>query len=413
MTSTAGPPGPAYRNRTQLARAEHLPQDQSATVGGCAGTTPGVPHKSGMTSARRSSSGDSRTHPAGVESRATAGASDSTPAGTERPDKKSPASGLSEFLARVLGQLSLSSWLPSAMLVGNLAVMLEMHARRSADVLAAVKELTDPIGVVVGLLFALILATIIIQAFEFETIRALEGYFEMTRGPLARLARRKIRRHASRRCHTEEQFRAARDDAFMKARRAMLQLPDAYQQKKLDILESQILGLGQPPDVTMAQVQEARKIRWRAHVAAEVLYEVDALAARLRAYPERHRVLPTRLGNVLRAAEDKLQLSPGENLEGFVLRNHDVIPQLLRNNHHDYRTRLEMYTSLLLVFIALAVASPALLADFMKLWAALVALAFLLLAWVSYEAAIASAKGYGLVLLEINRHAMQQRSRGS
>lgn len=320
-------------------------------------------------------------------------------------DKRTPASGVSEFLARVFEQLSLSSWLPAAMLVGNLAVLLEMHSRRSTDVLAAVKALSSPIGVVIAMLFALVLATIVTQAFEFEAIRALEGYYDSLHGPLACFACRRIRTNEQRRSDFETTFCKARAAAFTQARTPMLQIPGpAYRQDQLNLLERVVLGLPHPAPVDEAELRTVRRIRWRDHVAADALYRLDALDARLGAYPKRHRVLPTKLGNVLRAAEDRLRLQPGENLEGYVLRHHDAVPALVRNDHHDYRTRLQMYTSLLLVFLVLAAASTALLAGFTSLWALVATAAvFVFLAWVSYQATLAAARGYGLVLLEIDR----------
>ena len=323
----------------------------------------------------------------------------------ESTDKRTPAAGVSQFLARIFEQLSLSSWLPAAMLVGNLAVLLQMRSQQSTGVIAAVKGLSEPLGVVVALLFALVLATIVLQAFEFELIRALEGYFDSMRGPVAGLAGRRIRVHEQRQQDVKKAYREARNAAFGRARTKLLQLPNGpYTQAQLDLLERVVLQLPSDEPLERDQVRAVMRIPWRDQLPAAELYRLDVLNSRVGWYPQRHRVLPTKLGNVLRAAEDQLQLQPGENLEGYVLRHYDKVPALVRNDHHDYRTRLQMYTSLLLVFLLLGGAAIGLRAGWTPWWAPLATAAtFLGLGVVAYQASLAAARGYGLVLLEMDR----------
>jgi hypothetical protein len=110
----------------------------------------------------------------------------------------SAADGISAFVARVLDQLSLSAWLPAAFLTASLALLLQFRADKSASPLRAVRDLTaDPVRVLVLIVPALVLATVVTQAFSFEAIRALEGYWHR-RGPasLARkvMIKRQVRR---------------------------------------------------------------------------------------------------------------------------------------------------------------------------------------------------------------------------
>src|ERR1700760_3896342 len=87
-------------------------------------------------------------------------------------------SGISAFVARVLDQLSLSAWLPAAVLTAGVAVLLQFRSDKSADVLAAVRALTaDPVRVLVLIIPLLVIATVVTQAFSFEAIRTLEGYW--------------------------------------------------------------------------------------------------------------------------------------------------------------------------------------------------------------------------------------------
>jgi hypothetical protein len=133
------------------------------------------------------------------------------PAHASEQDKSSPVSGISEFLGRVFEQLSLASWLPATMLVGNAVLLLQLHSNESLDVVAAVKDLTKGgFGLLVVLLFALILASIVTQAFELELIRALEGYFDWSRGPLPKLVKYRIRRHTRKLASLEDRGNEAR-----------------------------------------------------------------------------------------------------------------------------------------------------------------------------------------------------------
>jgi VIT1/CCC1 family predicted Fe2+/Mn2+ transporter len=116
---------------------------------------------------------------------------------------------------------------------------------------------------------------------------------------------------------------------------------------------------------------------------------VDALE---REYPPREaRILPTRLGNVLRGAEDRLRNSNGD-LAGFVLRNRGRVSARIQQQHDQFRARLDMYCTLVLVCSLIAVAYPVTLLVFAPVgqpWAVVaVAVACALMAVVSYRAAV-------------------------
>jgi hypothetical protein len=97
--------------------------------------------------------------------------------GARGSDKGSGSPGLSQVLGKVLQQLSVSAWVPAAMLVGNVAVLLQLRVDGSYNIAGAVKELAGkPLGTIIILAFALILATVVTQAFEFEVIRFLGAY---------------------------------------------------------------------------------------------------------------------------------------------------------------------------------------------------------------------------------------------
>ena len=86
--------------------------------------------------------------------------------------------GISAFIARVLDQLTLSAWLPAALFTAAAAVLLQFRRQRSVNVLHAVGVLAaDPVRVLVLMIPLLVLATVVTQAFSFEAIRTLEGYW--------------------------------------------------------------------------------------------------------------------------------------------------------------------------------------------------------------------------------------------
>jgi hypothetical protein len=76
-----------------------------------------------------------------------------------QPDTPKLSPGLSAFISRVLDQLSLSAWLPAAMLVGSLTVLGQMHRQANRSFVDAANTITHrPWGTWAMLLGALILS---------------------------------------------------------------------------------------------------------------------------------------------------------------------------------------------------------------------------------------------------------------
>jgi hypothetical protein len=148
-------------------------------------------------------------------------------------------------------------------------------------------------------------------------------------------------------------------------------------------------------------VQQAHALNWRALATAADLYRLDTLHGRLTHWPKPHRVLPTLLGNTLRAAEDALELDAGVNLESYVVRHLDDMPAALRREHDNYRGRLDLYCSLVVVF-CLLIPAPLILWGISPTWVLATACGGAAgLAALAYRAAVASARGYGAALREI------------
>lgn len=245
-----------------------------------------------MSSGPSNSTGDARSSAAGAAEPA-------------KGDGPTPPEGLSEFLRKILDQLSLSAWLPATMLVGCAALLLQLAANASVDIGAAILALAEkPFGIIVILLFSLILAAIIVQAFSFEVIRFLEGYWGASRlgavvaHIMISVQLRRVRKIINQRTKQEKlAFRRAYDRMLSR------NIP----RSTLAILEDDIYRRrGTQPE---AEKAEARSLGWRRFAAPQDLGRLDRLSRRLDDFPAEHRILATKLGNVLRSAEDTVASS--------------------------------------------------------------------------------------------------------
>lgn len=316
-----------------------------------------------------------------------------------KQDDLAPPPGLSAFAARVLDQLTLSAWLPAALLTGCTALLLRFRTRASVNLPAALDGLADdPVRLLVLTAPVLILATLVVQAFSFEAIRTLEGYWRR-RGLASALRTLLIRRQVRRKRSLARRRHAAAKRAFAAARDGLRR---DYSPNIVAALEAQAED-EEPPTLTPAEAATVARMSWRSRCHAWDLARVDHLAAAASDYPLTSRVLPTRLGNVIRATEDNLEHAE-RDIEGFALRRRGAVPARVQLQHDQFRSRLDMYCTLVFVGISLAVLSAALLAGKVRTVELLLTTAvFVLLAVTSYGAAIASARGYCAALREMDR----------
>lgn len=319
------------------------------------------------------------------------------------PEDAKASEGISEFLGKVLDQLSISAWFPAVMLVGNTAILASLSSMETFNIGAAVQNLIAmPPGILVVIFFALILATIVIQAFQFETIRLFEGYWKpgRVRSTWARICTRRQAWVRSRRysAHDRQVLRSAQ----LACRRLI------SDNSSIDLIRQLQATMG--PGKSTAQAAEDlleadEEFRWSDFCPAAEINRLESLEKVLQLYPSGdNKLLPTTLGNTLRSYEDRLQNVGGE-LENFMLLNYDQISKQLQLQHDQFRNRLDMYCSLVFVFIILAVAGPLSLIRFSDAYhlASIVAFAlYAILGVVGYRAAIASARGYGSTLLAVD-----------
>jgi len=187
--------------------------------------------------------------------------------------------------------------------------------------------------------FTLVVLTLVLQPLQLSLIRLLEGYWPSRLSGLARAGR-------------ERQLR------------------------RFDALTEAAAPRPQPP------------------TPADLAAMGDADSQLRRLFPsEREWLLPTRLGNALRAAESR----PGDpyGLDAIVAwpRLYPLLPDAVRALVDDQRDGLDLAARFCAVFAAAAAVSLALLA--IHGWWLLVPAGCLVLAWLSYRGAVAAAVAYG------------------
>ena len=329
-----------------------------------------------------------------------------TPMGSPKPssdrDSNTPEaspSGISEFIARVLAQLTLSAWLPAAFLTASIAVLLQFRSSRSADILGAVRKLTtNPIQVLVLIIPLLVIATVVTQAFSFEAIRTLEGYWP-GRGIVSLARTLMIRRHIRKKRSIAKRRIEESVSALGAAMPAMLMSGIPFPIVKA--LEAYFSGK-EPPQLTSEEQEVVLTTEWRNWCEPWRLAKVDHLSKQEERYPDSFRILPTKLGNLLRATEDKLSYAAGD-LQGYALQRYDMVSRQVQIQHDVYRTRLEMYCTLVFVSASLVLLTPVVLLDRVDVVAIVVtAVSFAVMSIVSYIASLASADGYCFALRQMD-----------
>ena len=181
-----------------------------------------------------------------------------------RGDLASGASAtLSQLLAKILNQLSLSAWLPSAALVLIIAFILELGANLDPPpprTLETTSHTTTPswtvndvlahtfstvghasFGAVTLLIVVIVVATMITQAFSFEAIRLLEGYW----GPneqVDKYADWWCKRHQERWAALRERYDALAKDAWVQVESAVREARPRFTAAMVDKLKEQIVG---------------------------------------------------------------------------------------------------------------------------------------------------------------------------
>ena len=149
-------------------------------------------------------------------------ASSASTSPTEPPkDSATPPEGLSAFAARVLDQLSVSAWLPAALLVAGLFLLVKVRYNDGAIMEALADVGNTKGGTIVLLAATVVVLTTVTQALEFGAIRVLEGYWGRRR-LASSLARRCSNHQTNRLSGIEKKRRVLMREAFESARHGLL-----------------------------------------------------------------------------------------------------------------------------------------------------------------------------------------------
>lgn len=314
------------------------------------------------------------------------------------PTASQPPEGLSAFLARVLDQLSVSAWLPSALLV--FGGYLLGHLRRSDGHLGPALEGVGAtrFEALVMLLAAVIVLTTVTQAFEYGAIRVLEGYwgFGRVRQWLAdllahRYVVREARASAVRSQLVQRAFQSARP-GFVRAVNDMT---------IVDFIEADILDRNAKPVLTSAQEQEMDQLDWRTFASPAAMRRLGEHERQIRQLPSSHRIMPTLLGNTLRSHEDRASGQLGGSVQGMVHRTYHRLPLHLQVEIDQFRNRLGLYASLVATTALLVLSSAVVVMPVDVTSGAIAASGGLVLAVVFYRASVSSAEAYGGLLEEV------------
>lgn len=307
------------------------------------------------------------------------------------PEKPAPdLAGVSAFVAKVLDQLSLSSWLPGTLFAVSVTVLAKFRGRGDVDLAAVISEVSKDKNWVTVLVWAvpvLLLSVLVIQASSFAAIQFLEGY-GAARGPGRWCRTGLIRWQAGQLNRLEERIGLVRMRAFDdSAGRWKGEAPEVVM-----ALRASAYGLGEP-DLRDEHKTRLAKLRWETECDPWQMARLVEMEERFKEFPAPHRLLPTRLGNLLRATEDGLTHTLGD-VSQFALRRRALIPSRVQVQHDQFRARLDMYATLTLVSAILVVLSVVLLVSGGVAWrhVVLVSAVFGVFVVVSYRAAVASAR---------------------
>jgi hypothetical protein len=270
---------------------------------------------------------------------------------------------LSQLLTRILSQLALSAWLPSAALTLLVVFILNLGSTLSDQdgpvspndaVSSAFSYMGDTsIGGLVLVVLLIIVLTIVTQAFSFESIRFLEGYWGVSR-PCERLAQARAKHFRKVRRKLVGRYKQVTKEAWKRAKPRIERDPD-FTPEMVGVLEAQVLMKECSIELTSSEEEIVDSRDWRRSVPGELLRRRTNLDKKLDDFPKKHHVMPTRLGNVLRHYEDATGY---QTVESMIDETFDSLPNSLQLAHDEQRGRLDLYCSMQsVVVLAAAVAA--------------------------------------------------------
>jgi hypothetical protein len=246
-------------------------------------------------------------------------------------------------VGRTSQRFNVVSLLPNAVLV---LFVVALHASGAPDTTPSLKNLLEDIDSlnlerVAALSVVVLVVSLILHPFQFSLVRMLEGYWDGS-----------------------------------SLGRALSAIGTELHRRRRERLETAF--------TTRPQTPEQGRLRQQAGV-------------QLRRYPAEDRLLPTRLGNTLRAAED--QAGPRYNLPTIAAmpRLYPYLSDRFAAVYVDRRNQLDLAVRFCTVLMLATLIAAGMLLPNGGPWRAL-PLATALLAWISYHGAVRAAYNYGQAL---------------
>ena len=328
---------------------------------------------------------------------------------------------MSQLVARILDQLSLSAWLPAGALTLTTILLIKLGSvlrdpLTQPGAIDSVRLALTSLGrISIGggiiVLVSIVVLTMVTQAFSFEAIRALEGYWG-TRPRLERLADRRSTHYRQVVKRLDDLVKTIKQSAWIDVERGLLEVRKeamkagenaAFSEELTHLAEASFKGVDPhraPTDAELATIDSFLESgAWERYVEPNTVRRLRNAEKQRREYPSPKSVLPTRLGNVLRSYEDATNIAI---LEPYIEDNFDSLPRSLQESHDQRRGRMDLYCSMVLVCaVSVALAVAILWGQYpYQVGAVLLGLMAMLL---NYRAAIASARSYGSILGSIVR----------
>lgn len=329
---------------------------------------------------------------------------------------------LSQLFARILGQLSVTAWLPAAALVLTLLFAYvfagQLNNNSSGALAAALEQLSSiQLGGMALVVVAIAATTMLTQAFAFAAIRWLEGYWgsgwlatalaHFGGWRQARVRRRLTIRYDKLLARAWSEVLAGMSRNPVENHRRALRTttdedgvePPKLTKAMIAKLQERIIGVKSNKRISESQAEIVANLDWEAYVGRPTLHRLRSIERRVQDYPHlANHVMPTRLGNILRRSED---LTGQYDVEEFVERVFSKLPFDLQLAHDEERSRLDLYCSM--VFILWFAVIPTSVAFFPR-WEAwpICLTAGALGSWICYSAALATARHYGAILVSIS-----------
>lgn len=189
---------------------------------------------------------------------------------------------LSELVARILDQLSLSAWLPAGILVFGVLLIGSLKAKDGhvGKALTALGHLSAA-GLIL-LVVAVVLSTVLTQAFQFESIRLLEGYWGPG-GLWTRIADRRCERHLDRRDDIYKRLDETTTAAFEQASAQMLAegVPPRVVAAHSRVLRKETTAEQLPA----TQRRDVERFPWRAYAPIRLLRRIESLDVASHCWP--------------------------------------------------------------------------------------------------------------------------------